>query len=428
MLLLMLGKSGMKRLIVGVDPGVTVGLAALSFDGVPISVDSRRNWALSDLIKTISKLGEPTIISSDVTPASALLEKLSVKFNAVLFAPLLSMTADEKHQTARAYAELQGLKLRNAHEVDALASALKAYQHYEKKFEQINARVKKQKLKVSADDAKDLVVRGHTLKRAIQILQGSEKIQPPPPLKRPVQSEERLKSLIEELEERLSRERETSKRLRAANKELSLKMKTLKTEISNLQEKIEQTRSEQSAQTRREREYQMLLDELKKAKARVSEYSAQLEAYKTRFNQLQRLRELESKGKLVLLKPAEAFTENGLTKAFQLYGVKAGDYMLLLDPSGGGASTAETLAKRGPKAIVTKGSMSHHALEVFAKYLIPVLPLERLETEWIEGLPYAESESLRKAVKQVGEMEASKAYEEIRTIIEDHRKEVEEKI
>lgn len=69
-----LGKSGMKRLIVGVDPGVTVGLAAaLSLDGVPISVDSRRNWTFSDLIKAISELGEPTIISSGVTPASALL-------------------------------------------------------------------------------------------------------------------------------------------------------------------------------------------------------------------------------------------------------------------------------------------------------------------------------------------------------------------
>jgi predicted RNase H-like nuclease (RuvC/YqgF family) len=172
----MLGKSGMKRLIVGVDPGVTVGLAALSLDGLPVSVESRRNWAFSDLIKTISELGEPTIISSDVTPASALLGKLSVKFSAVLFAPLMSMTADEKRQTARAYAALHGLKLGNAHEIDALASAVKAYRHYEKKFGQVNLRVKKQKLKVSADDAKDLVVRGHTLKRAIQILQDSDRV------------------------------------------------------------------------------------------------------------------------------------------------------------------------------------------------------------------------------------------------------------
>jgi len=60
---------------------------------------------------------------------------------------------------------------------------------------------------------------------------------------------------------------------------------------------------------------------------------------------------------------------------------------------------------------------------VFAKYLIPIVPSKSLEVEWIEGLPYADTESLRKAVKEVGEMEASRAYEEIRTIIEEHRKE-----
>ena len=416
----------MKRLIVGVDPGVTVGLAALSLNGAPVSIESRRNWAFSDLIKTIAELGEPTIISSDVTPAPALLEKLSAKFNAVLFTPLMSMTADEKHQTARAYAELYGLKLKSAHEIDALASAIKAYQHHEKKFKQVKARAEKHELKVSVDDVKDLVVRGHSLKTAIQILQGSEKVQPAPVVKRSAPKEEWLKRLIEELKDHLARERERSKRLRTSNKELRIKMKALETEISDQKNRIEEVRSEQSAQTRREREYQMLLDEMKKAKARLSEYSAQLDEYRKRFNELQRLRELESQGKLMLLKPVEAFTENGLRKAFQLYGVKAGDCVLLLDPSGGGASTAETLAKRGPKAIVTKGSMSHHALEAFAKNLIPVLPSERLAIEWIEGLPYAETESLRKAMREVGEMEASKAYEEIRTILEEHRKEVED--
>ncbi len=234
-----------------------------------------------------------------------------------------------------------------------------------------------------------------------------------------------MKNAIKELEKRLAGEREQSKRLKAANRQLRVKIKDLKTEISGQKKRIREVRSEQSAQIRREREYQMLMDEVKKTKIRLSKYSAKLEDYKRRFNQLQRLRELESQGRLVLLKPVEAFTENGLRKAFRLYGIKAGDHVLLLDPSGGGASTAENLAKHGPKAIVTKGSMSHHALEVFAKYLIPVVSSEMLKIEWIEGLPYAESDGVRKAVNEAGEREASKAYEKIRTIMEDHRKDVE---
>jgi len=417
----------MKRLIVGVDPGVTVGLAALSLDGVPVFIDSRRGWAFSSLIHKITELGEPTIVSSDVSPPSEILERLSVKLNAVLFVPLISMGVDEKHQTARAYMERYGLKLKNAHEMDALAAAVKAYQHYRNKFEQVETRIKKQGIKVSVDDVKDLVVRGHTVKRAVQLLQSSGKVKAPPIVKKPVPREEQMKSLIRELRERLIREKERSKRLRESNRELRLKIKGLKTEISHLKDVIEKIRSDQSAQVRREREYQMLLNEVNRLRAKVSEQSARLEDYRRRFDEMRRLRELESKGRLILLKPIEAFTENGLRKAFRLYEIKAGDCVFLLDPSGGGAATAEALAKRGVKAVVTKGSMSHHARGVFEEYMIPVVSHEKLEIEWIEGFPYADLESLKRAIREVGEAETSKVYEEIIAILEDHKKELKER-
>lgn len=422
----MLGKSGMKRLIIGFDPGVTVGLAALTLDGVPVFVDSRRDWSFSSLLRTVADLGACTVVSSDVSPPSEVLERLSAKLNAVLFAPLISMGAEEKHQIARAYEERYSFKVKNAHEVDALAAAVKAYQHYRNKFEQVEVKLKTQGFKVSVDDVKDLVARDHTMKQAVQILQGIGEYKPPPVPRKMAPREEQMKSLIEELRKQLAREKERSKRLKATNEESKLRTRDLKTEIANLKARVEEIRSQQSAQVRREREYQLLQDELIKAKARLAEYSAQLEAYRNRFNQMQRLRELESQGRLVLLKPVEAFTENGLRKAFELYSVKAGDSVFLLDPSGGGAATAETLAKRGVKAVVTNGSMSHQALEVFAKYLIPVLPSERVKIEWIEGLPYADAESLRRAARELSDTEASKAYEEIRTILEDHRREIRE--
>jgi len=59
--------------------------------------------------------------------------------------------------------------------------------------------------------------------------------------------------------------------------------------------------------------------------------------------------------------------------------------------------------------------------------MVPVVDAEGLKIEWFEGLPYVESEALRKAVKEAGQTEVSKAYEEIKTILEDHRKEVAEK-
>ena len=417
----------MKHLIVGVDPGVTVGLAALTLSGQPVLVESRRSWGFSDLIKAISDLGEPTVVSSDVSPASELLEQLSHKLNAVLYVPLFSMAADEKRQTAKEYARLYGFKISNAHEADALAAAVKAFQHYQRKFEQVEVRLKRLSLNLSVDDVKNLVAKGHTVKRAIQMLQDSKHVEAPQIVKRVIPTEEHLKDMIVELEARLAWEQQKSEALRLENRNLRGKVKTLEDEIASQKKITDKVRSRQSAEVRREREYGLLSDELQRVKAKLSDYSAQLEDYKHRFDEMQRLRELESQGRLILLKPIEAFSENGLRKVFQLYGVKAGDSVLLLDPSGGGAATAEELAKRGVKVVVARGLMSHQASEVFARYMIPVVAADGLKIEWFEGLPYVDSESLRKAVKEASQTEVSKAYEEFKTILEDHRKEVAEK-
>jgi len=416
----------MKRLIVGVDPGVTVGLAVLSLDGQPILIESRRDWSLSELVRRISKLGEPTLISSDVSPASEILKNLSHKLNAVLFVPSISLGANEKRQIAKDYADFHGLKLKNAHEVDALAAAVKAYRHYEEKFKHVEARVERMSIKVSTDDVKDLVVRGYSTKRAVQYLQSVDKYKSPPIVKRPIPREEKMKRLIEELQGRLADERRKLKYLRQTNRKLRNRIKSLEAEILLLKETIKKIQSEQSIQVRREREYSLLMDELKKIKAKVKEYSTKLEKYKRRFNDMQRLRNLESQGRLILLKPIESFTDKGLQKAFQLYGIRAGDSVLLLDPSGGGAATAEELAKRGVRTIVTEGRMSHNALEIFEKYMIPVVSHDDLKIEWIEGLPYVDCESLREAIKKAGKREALTMYHQIKTILENHRREIDE--
>jgi predicted RNase H-like nuclease (RuvC/YqgF family) len=417
----------MRHLIVGVDPGVTVGLAALTLTGQPVLVESRRSWSFAELIKAIIDIGEPTVVSSDVSPASELLERLSHKLNAVLYVPLFSMTADEKRQTAKEYAQLYGLKIMNAHESDALAAAVKAFQHYERKFEQVEVRLERSSLSLPADDVKNLVAKGHTIKSAIQMLQDSKHVAAPQIVKSAIPTEEHLKDMIAELEARLAWEQQKSEALRLENRDLRSKVKALEAEITSVKDAVEKIRNKQSTEVRREREYGLLSDELQKAKAKLSEYSTQLEDYKQHFDEMQRLRKLESQGRLILLKPIEAFSENGLRKAFQLYSVKAGDSVLLLDPSGGGAATAEDLAKRGVKVVVARGSMSHQASEVFAAHMVPVVAAEGLKIEWFSGLPYVDTESLRKAVKEASRTETSKAYEEFKTMLEDHKKEVAEK-
>jgi len=233
--------------------------------------------------------------------------------------------------------------------------------------------------------------------------------------------------LVDKLKTRVLRERQTTERLRASNKELRRQIEELRQEISRLQRKIEEVKSEQTLEIQREREHQRLLDEINLLKERLSSSLFQLEEYKQRFDALKRVRELESKGELVLLKPIEAFTREGLEKAFQLYEIKPKDCVMLLDASGGGATTAEMLTKRGVKIVVTCTSMAHHAQEAFLKHGIPIVFADKVEIEWIEGYPYAKASSLKKAVETLRKEEKTETLKQLETIVKEYREERKEK-
>jgi len=414
----------MKRLIVGIDPGLTCGVAALTLGKIPVLVSSQRDWTLNELVKMLTGLGEPLIFSSDVSPPSELIARLSRNFDAIVFTPLIPLGAVEKQRLARDFAEIHGLKLRNAHETDALAAALKAYNYFKKKFEQIEVQVKDLGAEVGIDDVKSLVIKGYTIKRAINyVVANPETSIPPPILPRKIPREERLKNLVKELNERLILNREETRRLQSENRELRKQMRLLRREISASRQKIEEAKSEQVAQTRREREYQRLLEEIESLKRRLSESSTNLEEYKQRFDALQRLRDLQSLGVLTPLRPVENFTKNGLEKAFKLYQIRPGDYVLLMDASGGGPITARTLAEKGIKVIVSQTQMSHQAQEEFDKYDVPVIPAAGVRIEWVEGFPYINVLSLREALERLKESKIEESLNDVERIIQDHRRE-----
>jgi len=423
-----LGTWNMRKLITGVDPGITCGVAILTLDGSPVFVGSKRDWAPHDLLQVVLDLGETIIVAGDVSPAPELVEKFSKHLNAVLFTPPLPVSTSEKQHLARTYAVQHELELTNAHEVDALAAAIKAYQHYKNKFEQVEAHVKEVNAQVPVDEVKALVVRGHSIKKAIRsLLPKPEEAEPLITAEPKTSQEERLRILVEELKAKVFHERQTAERLRASNKDLRRQIEELRQEISRLQQKIDEVKSEKTLEIQREREHQRLQDEINLLKERFSSSLFQLDEYKQRFDALKRVRELESKGELILLKPIEAFTKEGLEKAFQLYEIKPKDSVMLLNASGGGATTAEALAKRGVKIVVTCTSMAHHAQEAFLKHGIPIVFADKVEIEWIEGYPYAKASSLKKALENLRKEETTETLKQLETIVKEYREERKDK-
>ncbi|MEM2718997.1 MAG: hypothetical protein QXJ13_07170, partial [Candidatus Bathyarchaeia archaeon] len=167
-----------------------------------------------------------------------------------------------------------------------------------------------------------------------------------------------------------------------------------------------------------------LYEEIRVLRDKVLEQEAQLEAYRQMLNRLQSLSDSESRERLILLKPIESFTREGLNKAFNLYNIRAGDIVFIIDSSGGGSSTAENLVKRGIKAVIINGAMSHQALEIFEKHYIPVIPSSSLNIKWIDGLPYADPDDIKQAIKDGKTMSTINSVESLREIIRDYLREI----
>ncbi|MBS7643068.1 DUF460 domain-containing protein [Candidatus Bathyarchaeota archaeon] len=413
-----------RKLIVGVDPGTTCGVAVLTFGGEPLYLDSRKGLTRAEITELLIKFGETVLVAADVSPAPQFVEKLAKSIDATLFTPEATLEVAEKQELTLAYSKQFKIEVKDTHERDALAAAIKALQQFKNKFEQAEARISELGIQVPLDEVKALIVKGYSIQRAIELLLPKQEEVKEPIAKTPsVESSREKPKLIEQLRKKISIQSRQIERLRTQNEQLTCQIKALQTSLSEVQSALEKARAEPLIAIKREREYQNLQREIENLRKQIASLNAEVLQYRQRLEALRRMKELESRGEAVLLKPVEAFTKTGLEKAFQLYEIKRDDIVLFLDASGGGASTAEILAKRGVKAIITCTAMSHQAEEKFKDYGIPILPIENIHVEWVEGYPYAKIVEIESAFRKLTEAEKADAEQKLKKLIEDYRRE-----
>lgn len=119
-------------LIVGVDPGKTIGLACLDLKGRLVFSGHYPNETTESVIGEIKAAGTPIIVAGDKVNPSELVRKINASFGARLFSPRKEFSMDLKRRIGRS------ATLTNQHECDAYAAALSAYNHYSNKFHQID--------------------------------------------------------------------------------------------------------------------------------------------------------------------------------------------------------------------------------------------------------------------------------------------------
>jgi predicted RNase H-like nuclease (RuvC/YqgF family) len=78
------------------------------------------------------------------------------------------------------------------------------------------------------------------------------------------------------------------------------------------------------------------------------------------------------------IKRIPSFSQDAIVRMERRYGVEKGDIVLLEDGSGGGASTAELLARKGVAAILYGKELSHFAAAKFLEYGIPTFSINEI--------------------------------------------------
>lgn len=120
-------------LIVGIDPGNTSAVAALNLDKEVELLHSERDLSDSNLIKQLIDTGTPVVITSDKKDMPSKAEKIARSLGAMKFNPEKDLSRSKKKELG--FGD-------NSHEKDAMASAINAYNHLERKIKKLKNRSK----------------------------------------------------------------------------------------------------------------------------------------------------------------------------------------------------------------------------------------------------------------------------------------------
>lgn len=110
-----------RLLIVGLDPGVTLGFAILDIDGTQLKITSSKILHFDELISCAISLGKVVLVGTDKAKTPGLVYSFATRLGAKVVSPHEDIKVSEKK------AMTSGFRVEDDHQGDALASALFAY-------------------------------------------------------------------------------------------------------------------------------------------------------------------------------------------------------------------------------------------------------------------------------------------------------------
>ncbi len=424
-------KSSLKRLIVGIDPGLTVGLTILDLNGRILKVSSYREASRGQIIREITQYGKPTLICVDVYPYPSFVEKIAAAFNAKLYTPRSVMTVSEKNAISRKLAMQHGVLTKNAHQRDSLASAYRGYTKFRLEFENIDRKYYNEYDKSLRDEIKDLLVKGKSLMEATNEIEETLKEEPEIS---PVEaiSQDAVSQQSQEKEEALEKRslilQEQLDWERRKNSELSVELKELEEKLEYLQERLSEGKSEYMEQIQKEKTYIIKENQISFLHEQVKQLETELERSSGRVEELKTVTWLRNREGWIPLKVIKKFTAEEIEKTAETYNLGPGDIVLILDTTGGGGQTAEKLLSYRIKAIIgDENQFSYYAKKKLAEEQIPIANPNAVELKRIDEIAVIREEDLIRileiAIEEIEEIVIEEKKSFLDRLLDDYRKE-----
>ncbi|MBI4159382.1 DUF460 domain-containing protein [Candidatus Woesearchaeota archaeon] len=162
-------KDTRKNIIVGIDPGTTKGYAVLDLEGNLLKLTSSKNISAESIIRDITSIGSPVIVSTDVIPAPKVVKKIATATGAKIIYPEASLDFKRKRKLTSPYGKELKKENLDKHKLDSLAAANYAFKKVRNTLEKIKIVLYEENKQHLESDVRTLVLKNNiSINRALQ--------------------------------------------------------------------------------------------------------------------------------------------------------------------------------------------------------------------------------------------------------------------
>lgn len=154
-----------RALIVGIDPGTTIGLCIIDFNADLIELSSHRNIKMDSIIKRIIENGKAIVISCDKKKIPEYVNEVRATLGCIAYAPKEDLNVIEKELIIKEFGFDEAVK--DSHQRDACASALFAYKRLRQKIDKIRERTGEEL--PSQEILSGVFINNYNIKKAIDL-------------------------------------------------------------------------------------------------------------------------------------------------------------------------------------------------------------------------------------------------------------------